>query len=570
MKSYIILFLFSLAFSQSLKELFRKHKDFKPLAASILKTGAMDGYLDYNDFKNITSQLAADFGDILKIETLTTTQGGQIIPVFKLESNPTNKAVLFTGMHHAREPASFNMNLYILFYILHRIEHGYQAMNDLLATVNVYFIPMINVDGFIQNNKMYMKEGNFNNAKVRKNFRNGTEFEDCRSRSYGVDLNRNYGYKWGYDNEGSSDDVCADSYRGPSAFSEKETSGIRDFIDKHSNIKIAYNYHAYGNMMIMPFSFVDDYEKEFMNGFRDEYEAYKAILADSGLPRDVLYGNAMETVGYSGNGEASDWMLAEKRIIAFSPELGTNNDRTRTFYTGVDLMVDSVLPQNLKPAIYALQKASYLLKYGIVSNTYTKCRVDIENKVKEVQFCNEHIRVYSSVVSLKNTGFTKHTGSFIPEAKFNNDIIEGAIITILRGNYILSVKIVEKEELNKVVFAPIDDVDDITIKVNMYINEKKETGRNAEVLFMFKKETDWNVLVYNNPVIYQEFRGFKETSGNSNYLYQFTQEIVTDYNLPLIGFIVVVSIIPIGVMLYLIRRKYRSNNQSAMSYRLTI
>jgi len=35
------------------------------------------------------------------------------------------------------------------------------------------------------------------------------------------------------------------------------------------------------------------------------------------------WGNGFDTVKYTANGEASDWMLGEKNIIAFSPELGT-------------------------------------------------------------------------------------------------------------------------------------------------------------------------------------------------------------------------------------------------------
>ena len=39
----------------------------------------------------------------------------------------------------------------------------------------------------------------------------------------GVDLNRNYGYKFGVTETGSSRDPCAEDYRGPYAFSEPET-----------------------------------------------------------------------------------------------------------------------------------------------------------------------------------------------------------------------------------------------------------------------------------------------------------------------------------------------------------
>ena len=45
----------------------------------------------------------------------------------------------------------------------------------------------------------------------------------CDPRGSGVDINRNYGYKWGHDQIGSSSDPCDDSFRGAeSAFSEPE------------------------------------------------------------------------------------------------------------------------------------------------------------------------------------------------------------------------------------------------------------------------------------------------------------------------------------------------------------
>ena len=45
------------------------------------------------------------------------------------------------------------------------------------------------------------------------------------------------------------------------------------------------------------------------------------------VSKDNEYGNAIETVNYSTDGEASDWMLGEKNIISFSPELGSKNPK---------------------------------------------------------------------------------------------------------------------------------------------------------------------------------------------------------------------------------------------------
>jgi len=42
----------------------------------------------------------------------------------------------------------------------------------------------------------------------------------------GVDLNRNYSYRRGYDNEGSSPDPSSDTYRGPVPNPEPETKAV--------------------------------------------------------------------------------------------------------------------------------------------------------------------------------------------------------------------------------------------------------------------------------------------------------------------------------------------------------
>lgn len=63
------------------------------------------------------------------------------------------------------------------------------------------------------------------------------------STSEGVDLNRNYGYKFGIDDFGSSNDKCAEDYRGESAFSEPETKAIKEFLESTPLIKMNLNLH---------------------------------------------------------------------------------------------------------------------------------------------------------------------------------------------------------------------------------------------------------------------------------------------------------------------------------------
>ena len=45
-----------------------------------------------------------------------------------------------------------------------------------------------------------------------------------------------------------------------------------------------------------------------------------------------LIGNAMQTIQYKANGEASDWMLGELGIYAVSAEIGGETPETSTFF----------------------------------------------------------------------------------------------------------------------------------------------------------------------------------------------------------------------------------------------
>lgn len=69
---------------------------------------------------------------------------------------------------------------------------------------------------------------------IRKNRNDGKKhnYKPCYHDDYlGVDLNRNYDFKFGISDIGSNGDPCAEDFRGPYAFSEPETAALRDFIE---------------------------------------------------------------------------------------------------------------------------------------------------------------------------------------------------------------------------------------------------------------------------------------------------------------------------------------------------
>ena len=58
----------------------------------------------------------------------------------------------------------------------------------------------------------------------------------------GVDINRNFGFNWGTNDLGSSPEPCSPIYRGESAFSEPETSVLKDFMLNKNFRNVLHNH----------------------------------------------------------------------------------------------------------------------------------------------------------------------------------------------------------------------------------------------------------------------------------------------------------------------------------------
>lgn len=112
----------------------------------------------------------------------------------------------------------------------------------------------------------------------------------------GVDLNRNYDFHFGENNSGSSSNECAEDYRGTAAFSEPETLAIKSFLDQH-NIKIAFNYHSFGNVLITPFNFDNDDNKILKENFTEYFNLYNEFYSNANFPYNDIIGNGKKTLG---------------------------------------------------------------------------------------------------------------------------------------------------------------------------------------------------------------------------------------------------------------------------------
>lgn len=233
------------------------------------------------------------------------TEEGQPIYFVKISDNPAREEnepeVLYTALHHAREPISATQMLFYMWYLLENYS-GNPEVKRLVDSRALYFVACVNPDGYLYNQSTNPRGEGF----WRKNRKELPE-------GYGVDLNRNYGYKWAYNNTGSSDAVESEVYRGPWAFSEVETQALRSLCNSR-NFKIALNYHSHGDILIIPWG--------YSNVPTPDSSAYLAMARQFTQFNKFRVGTTFNTLNYEVNGVSDDWMYASNNIFAFTPEVG--------------------------------------------------------------------------------------------------------------------------------------------------------------------------------------------------------------------------------------------------------
>jgi carboxypeptidase T len=165
--------------------------------------------------------------------------------------------------------------------------------------------------------------------------------------TYGVDLNRNYGYQWG--TGGSSTDTSSDVYMGPSPFSEPETQAVKSFVESHSNLKVLLTYHTFSELILYPWG--STYEP--ISDQRD-HDVYRTMATKMATWNHYKPEQASEL--YIASGDTCDWAWGAQRVFSFTFELSPRSMFSGGFYPGARV-IDKVFNDNLRPALYLIDLA---------------------------------------------------------------------------------------------------------------------------------------------------------------------------------------------------------------------
>ncbi len=278
--------------------------------------GSMGGYYTFDEIiANIDSMYAQYPNLITQKYSVGISQQGRTIWAVKISDNPnineSEPAVGYDALIHAREPQSMASLLYFMWYLL----ENYGTNPEVTYLVNnreMYFIPCLNPDGYEYNRQTNPTGG----GMWRKNRRNNGDG------SYGVDLNRNFGYKWGYDNNGSSPTPNSETYRGPFAFSEPEAVAARDLAIQ-KNYKTHFNMHSWQNAFLYPWGYINLQTPDSL--------IYREFAQDMCSFNGYVHGISGQILGYNSNGSVRDWMYGEQttktKAFGYTVEIGSSSDR---------------------------------------------------------------------------------------------------------------------------------------------------------------------------------------------------------------------------------------------------
>ena len=304
---------------------------------------SMGGYRTLSEIELVMDSIATAKPAIVKPKwSIGNTLEGRPIYVMKISDNPavdeSEPELYYYAAHHAREVITPEVLIYFMRYLTNNYGTNAQV-TFLVDNRELFFSPCMNPDGYYFNEAETPAGGGLW-RKNRRNNGNGT---------YGVDLNRNYGYEWGFDDVGSSPDGSQETYRGSGPFSEPETQVEKAFIESR-NFVFTLSYHSYSDYFLYPWGYDELYtpDDDIFSAMADTIVAMAGYTA--GPPWQILY-----TV----NGSSDDWGYGEQstknKNFAMTIEVGSNSDN---FWPPTN-RITPLVQKNLNPNLFLARIADH-------------------------------------------------------------------------------------------------------------------------------------------------------------------------------------------------------------------
>jgi carboxypeptidase T len=284
----------------------------------------------YHNYQELTAELnklATENPDLMKVSSIGKTIENRDLWLVELTAGgkaSEKPAVVYMGGHHAREHLSVEMPLKWVQFLISEYKKNNDRIVTLLQNRTVYVIPVVNPDGKDHD----ISDSNYKVwRKNRARNSNGT---------FGVDLNRNYGFQWG--TGGSSNNPNQETYMGPKAFSE--------------NVTTLLSFHSFSKLILYPWGHKYDSIGESKDLAVHEKMAEQMSKWNGYAPQQ-------SSELYIASGDTTDWSYGVHKIISFTFELdpqGGGFGGSQGFYPGPN-QIEPSFQKNLEPMLYLLEYA---------------------------------------------------------------------------------------------------------------------------------------------------------------------------------------------------------------------
>ncbi len=290
----------------------------------------LNGYRSYEELLEELQEIEAENPGLCKLFDIGDTRGkeysnagnsnydnyNQEVWALKLSDNVETEedepCVYYFGEHHAREPIS----LEVVMYVLNHLIDNYQIDPTITEQINntqIWFVPLVNPNG----HKLVIDEFDLMWRKnIRDNNGNGQIDDGYWDYPDGVDPNRNYSFMWG--GQGAAADPTEQTYRGPSATSEPEIQATQNLISSHHFVT-GITYHSYSELVLYPFGYSS-------NIYAPDLLALKELAETMAENIPGLYSGHYTPEAswelYPASGTTDDYSYGEHGIFSYTVELG--------------------------------------------------------------------------------------------------------------------------------------------------------------------------------------------------------------------------------------------------------
>ena len=264
----------------------------------------------YSEMVSDINSLKKKYNGLVTVKSIATTADNRKVYDVIVGNPKAKKCIMVTASMHARE---YMTSIVVMKQMEYYLENqtskiGKTTVGKTLNKVCIHFVPMVNPDGVMisQNGASAIS-----NSSLRSKVRKMGASSRWKANARGVDLNRNWKYRWR-----KSGHAGSQGYTGSSAFSEKETkalASLKKSLKKSSGLKGIISYHTMGNMI---FGSTSGTTSSVKSGIKKMYNLAKSLTG---------YRNADSIYASSGATNSREWDMYILKVPSITIECGSHS-----------------------------------------------------------------------------------------------------------------------------------------------------------------------------------------------------------------------------------------------------